>query len=320
MQTDEKHNDLLTSAHNSVYEDTPQGSVLFGTDTQVGVPQQNAPIVPTPVAEGTEVQPELPNPLAQPAMEGPLATEELPPPQSGHPPSHPPEVSGGRGVIRNAFIILLLLLLGIAVGIGLRGFILRPQFDQESTLPTVTPSLSAPSPTPLSGFDRPQPATFSGSWRSYSVINGTTNVPIEGFTFELPEEVGSPLCDGGNCASQGTYLPGGTRFTVAARGNGQVLPDFQGSGISDVSGRNFTSSEATVAGTSAVTFNGDFSGTTVGGYQFTRMRGVMIPLTKDLSIEVNHFSPRGITVNFEEDERIFEEILSRILISIPLTK
>lgn len=303
MNTDEKNSETLTSAQNSVYEDTPKESVLFNTQAQSPELPQITP------------QPELPNPITQPAVESPLKTEELLPPHTASGPMDPPSSRGRLNVITNSFIVVLLLLFGIAVGIGLRNFLLRPK-DEIQTFPPVTPSVSAPTPSQVSALSSENSATLSGSWRIYSVKNGKTNTVIEGFTFELPEGVEGPVCDGVSCASQGTYLFGGTRFTIAPRGTGQVLPDYRGSGIADVSGRNFTQAEVTIAGRNSIGFSGDFNGTTAGGYQFTRMRGVMIPLSDTLSVEVNHFSPQGIKSDFAEDDRIFEEILSRIHITV----
>jgi hypothetical protein len=88
-----------------------------------------------------------------------------------------------------------------------------------------------------------------------------------------------------------------------------VLGDYRGRRIVDVLGSAFTTKEATVAGRPAVEFSGSFGGTTVTGYGFSRMRGVMIDVTPTLSLEINHFVPVGTTADFEKDDVVFEQIL-----------
>ena len=153
------------------------------------------------------------------------------------------------------------------------------------------------------------------AWKTYDVVSGTTKASFGGVTFQLPPDVLSPICDGTGCASQGTYLPGGTRFTVAPRGAGQALADFRGSVISDVGGISFTSRATTVADRPAMEFTGVFTGRTVSGYGFSRMRGVMIELTPTTSIEVNHFTPNGIVADFAADDTLFDAILKTIKIA-----
>lgn len=322
MKPEEKQNESLTSAQESVYEVKPEGSVVFNPDSGTNVAEEHI----QPAANANEdpgISHELPNPVSQPAIEGALAKEELPPAspvQEG--PKYPSAISLVHR-LRDSIIVLVLLTLGIAAGIGLRAFLLAPKPESQEPIPSPSATLT-PTPSPISIERNVVPsgpvASGSGLWRTYTVLNGKTMASVTGFSFELPEGILQPVCDGSDCASQGTYLPSGTRFTVAARGEGQILPDFRGSGIADVAGRNFISEEATVAGRLVTEFRGDFSGTTVGGYQFIRMRGVMIPLTEGLSIEVNHFSPKGITTDFGKDDLLFEEILSRLVVSVSATK
>ena len=152
-----------------------------------------------------------------------------------------------------------------------------------------------------------------GTWKTYQVLNGKTREAYEGLSFKLPGEVLSLICDGSSCRSQGTYLPGGTRFTVALRGVGQVLPDYRGKIISDLKGIPFTTSETTIGGQSATEFSGTFIGTTVSGYVFSQMRGYMIPLTETISLEINHFTPNGLTTDFLKDDVLFDQILQTLI-------
>jgi len=64
-------------------------------------------------------------------------------------------------------------------------------------------------------------------WEEYFVINGITKEPVDDILYQLPSNVLEPICDGSTCASQGTYLPGGTRFTVAARGKVSIDPNWR---------------------------------------------------------------------------------------------
>jgi hypothetical protein len=159
------------------------------------------------------------------------------------------------------------------------------------------------------------PDTF-GTWKTYPVVNGRTRVAYEGISFKLPPEVLTPICDGSSCQSQGTYLPGGTRFTVALRGVGQVLPDFRGKIISDLKGVPFTAKETMIKGITATEFEGLFTGTTVSGYVFSRMHGFMIPVTDTVSLEINHFTPSGIVADFVKDDALFDEIMKTLILPI----
>ena len=148
--------------------------------------------------------------------------------------------------------------------------------------------------------------------KTYSVINGLTRQPVSDISFRLPSSVLPPICDGSACGSQGTYLPGGTRFTIAARGSGQVLADFRGKIISDAGGKSFVVNTTTIAGKSATEFTTSQVGSTIGGYAFSRMHGYMIEVTDTLSLEINHFSPSGITADFAADEIVFNSIVQSL--------
>lgn len=148
--------------------------------------------------------------------------------------------------------------------------------------------------------------------KTYSVLNGLTRQPIADISFMLPATVLPPICDGSACGSQGTYLPGGTRFTIAARGAGQVLADFRGKIISDAGGKPFIVSLTTITGKPATEFTTAQIGSTIGGYAFSRMHGYMIEVTDTLSLEINHFSPSGIATDFAADEIVFNTIVQSL--------
>jgi hypothetical protein len=158
-------------------------------------------------------------------------------------------------------------------------------------------------------------ASPAAVWKTYDVISGVTKLAIAGVTFQLPSDVLSPVCDGVGCASQGTYLPGGTRLTIAPRGAGQVLRDFRGTVITDANGTTIPTKQLVLGQITATEYESSASGKTVSGYAFSRMRGVMIPLTNTLSVEVNHFTPSGITADFEKDDLLFNEILKTFTIT-----
>lgn len=213
-----------------------------------------------------------------------------------------------KDLIVNTILFAILFIAGIGISMLLRQLFIKPSespSDQEVSLSTPPPLL-------------PESEQKTADWETYQITSGVTKAPVSGITFRLPQEVLRPICDTSGCASQGSYLPGGSRFTVAARGAGQLLSDYRIGTLSDLSGRAFTVSDATVAGTLARDFRGDFTGTTNGGYSFSRMHGVMLPLTDTLSVEFNHFAPSGLAVDFTADEVLFADILSTIKIDQPV--
>ncbi len=256
-------------------------------------------------SQGQNPQPVAPEPVKETTPPKPLQYEEAPEVPMPTAPVPPQKKSGCLGTIMTVIIFLALFIAGIWLSSFVRQFFPGTSSQQEVAT-TVTPTITAPS-------------TATGSaavaaWKTYDVISGTTKQSFAGVTFQLPGDVLSPICDGTGCASQGTYLPGGTRFTVAPRGAGQALRDFRGSIISDVGGISFTSKATTVAGKPGMEFTGVFTGRTISGYGFSRMRGVMIELTPTTSLEVNHFTPNGIVADFTADDTLFDAILKTIKI------
>lgn len=255
-------------------------------------------------------------PIIEPILEEkPLQPAAQPQAQSFVPQNsfaEPPKKNRVGSIVLKLFGFILLFVLGIGLSVLLRQYLPQETPSLTETLPTedkvqATPTVADQNIDPLA------------SWKTYSVVSGVTRLPIDSLEFKLPSDVLSPICDGTTCASQGTYLPGGTRFTVAPRGQGQLLSDFRGKIVSDLTGKSFTVKQATISGKNATEFSGSFTGSTAGGYAFARMRGVMIEVSPILSLEVNHFIPSGISANFESDDRVFDTILSTFRFSGSIT-
>lgn len=262
----------------------------------------------------------------------PLTYEETPliDPVPDEPPQEIPELpASSQHSFGGAVVMTLLFLVLFAVGMGI-SVVLRQYLGSRSEetpaialterLPTVSPTptiISILTPTASSTATL---APLSDAWKIYPVVSGTTKQPIAGVTFQLPPQVPPPVCDGGNCASQGTYLPGGSRFTVAPRGRGQLLVDARGAvGLTDATGKSFTVNHVTLeGGRKALEYTGDFQGSTVGGYTFTRMHGFMIEIDDGLTVEMNHFAPSGLTVDFAADETVFAKIVATVGKSLPI--
>ncbi len=263
----------------------------ISTEDLYGPSSGSTPAPSTPVSSPVipvEETPEIPmNTVSSPSV---------PPP----PPA--PKASFGVGI---AVLILFAGLFGL--GVWLSSFF-RQYLPSNAPTPAQQASGTiAPTPkVPLDPF---------ATWKSYFVVSGATKLPVTGIAFQLPPNVLSPICDSASCVSQGTYLPGGTRFTVAARGTGQLLADFRGRVVSDVGGIIFTTKEATVSGHKAQEFTGIFTGQTVSGYAFSRMRGLMIEVGPTLSLEINHFTPSGITADFAADDTLFNQIVKTVSFS-----
>lgn len=248
----------------------------------------------------------------------------VPPPQSpsqhtSNDPVHtspPPtaSVKKSKGKHVGNFIFFVILFgLGIWLSLQLRTFLSGStelaSINNEPTVAATTPIVTQ---APLaSGSAKPSGSPASqAAWVTYQVQSGSGKKIMTGVSYQLPPEVTAPVCDGGNCPSLGTNLPGGTRFTVAARGKGYTLPDFRGAILTDASGHEFAMKQSIVGGKSVYQYIGDFSGRTGGGYSFTKMRGVLVPVTDTISVEFNHFSPVGITTDFATDDVLFDKIIA----------
>lgn len=247
------------------------------------------------------------SPIAEPQQETPPAPAEPLPPT---PTPTPVPVRKGPpclGVLGTLVLFTVLFGIGMWLSTVIRQYV--PGNTGQGSSPTNTPqSVKQPQATPT-------PIDPYAGWQTYQVISGSTRQPVAGVSFKLQPEVLPPLCDGSSCMSQGTYLPGGTRFTVAARGAGQALRDYRGAIVSDALGQPFTTKDTLISGRPGVNFTGSFTGTTIGGYSFSRMAGVMVPVTDTLSVEINHFTPSGVTADFDADEALFAKILGTFTIT-----
>jgi hypothetical protein len=246
------------------------------------------------------VPPPEPPPSNPPASQAPLTYEETPVIEHIEPP--PKSVKKHSGSCLKTIGIIFLVGVLFVGGIWLSSFV-RQFLPSNPSTGTLVTTNSTPTPSASTSADP------YATWKVYSVVSGTTKLPISGLQFKLPPDVLSPICDGGSCVSQGTYLPGGTRLTVAARGVGQSLRDYRGTVITDVNGVPIPTKQFTLNNFLATEYDSSASGRTVSGYAFSQMRGVMIPLTDALSVEVNHFTPMGITADFTADDTLFDSII-----------
>jgi len=258
-------------------------------------------------------------PIIEPIIEAPAHMTDAPSPPlqspsaafplAGVPPKLPARrTSLGRkvvGCIAHVFLFVVLFAGGMWLGTIIHSLV--------SLRPPTTPATDEQALPPGAPADvEPTVSAGNAAWVRHHVIRSTTKEAIEGVRFQLPPDVLAPVCDGASCVSQGTYLPGGTRFTVAARGAGQGLRFIRGAVITDASGKAFTTTETTVAGRYALEYTGTFRGTTIGGYTFNRMRGVMIEVSDSLTLEMNHFAPAGVASDFVSDDTLFDQILKTV--------
>lgn len=267
---------------NLVYEETPEIT----------------PVVP-PETESAELEHKLD---LEKDLPDPLATPELSP-KSGN------QTYQTRS--KSRFPILFFVFL-FAAGLGVAYF-----FGTHPTLPVI--NLSKPG---LPGVNQAKPITTPiiknptttptandiESWISAD-LNG---LGLTGWGIKLPPETAGLQCDGSSCPSKGTYLPGGTRFTVYSQKLTAADSDFTRTIITDAAGRAFDSNIATVSGKPAIDFSGIFVGTTTGGYSFTQMKGVLILIAPKTALGLNHFSPNGITADFAKDDIVFTQIIQSL--------
>ncbi len=265
-----------------------------------------APSEPETTQEKTASNPPLTyeeTPILKPvAQEVPPFTQETPHIQEQTPPK--------RFNILGLFLLFALL---FVLGYMGSGYVRR--FFTKSSPTTQTKITVSPTPMPASMLSDQFPVgtPSASSWTQYPIVNGKTKQQIDSLFLSLPNEVLPPICDDKACLSQGTYLPGGSRLTIAPRGTGQMLPAFTDQTITDAKGVAMTTKDRTILGKPAKDYVGAFSGSSVSGYPFTKIHGVMIEITPGvLSLEINHFSPAGITADFASDDTLFETILQTL--------
>ncbi len=212
--------------------------------------------------------------------------------------------SGLLSVLGNIMLFSILFAFGVGASVFLHQYLIQ-RTGQIALQPTPSaPSALMPSVT--------LPVGPYAGWIRYVPISSNSREPIAWISLKLPSDVVSPICDGQTCASQGTYLPGGTRLTVAPRGRGQALPTTIGAIMTDAGGRAFLMKEASVSGLPAQEFSGLFAGTTGGGYTFVQIRGFVVHGPEGISLEVNHFTPTGVNANWDTDDALFDKIVGTI--------
>src|SRR3972149_8375662 len=173
-----------------------------------------------PLNEATPPQPEA-SPTLPPTISVEPPRESAPGAPGAAPPPLPTHLLGN--------IILFGLLFG--VGVWLSMFLRQYLPSGVAPPPGSEPAASLPPAVPTA-----VPEIYP-DWNTHYVLGSMTKQPIAGVSFKLPPEVLAPVCDSTNCGSQGTYLPGGSRFTVAPRGAGQYFADARGAAITDLAGR-----------------------------------------------------------------------------------
>ncbi len=220
---------------------------------------------------------------------------------------HPKKIHFGT-----ILFIALLFGLGVWLSSQLRSFF----------APVVRDETSIPAPSQLNGLPSNSVLMASpsatGAMKTMEIVSGATKKPIEGISFQLPSSVKDPVCDSTRCASYGTYLPGGTRFTIAVRGKGQLLPDFRGAILTDAAGREFVMKQTMIGTLYVYEYIGDFTGRTGGGYTFTKMRGALVPVSETLAIDFNHFATAGMITDFVSDDKLFDDIIKSFKGSAPV--
>ncbi len=273
------------------YEETPV------IDEPISDKPVSDPVISTPESPQAEPVPEIAPPPEEKELP-PAPVEEVPPQAS-----QPKKQSSFMATLVNIILFGILFAFGVGASVFIRQYLAsRPKKEPATT----TAVLLTPTPTVTVSED------ILANWKTYQVINGNTKLPINGISFLLPPDVIAPICDGPACVSQGTYLPGGSRFTVAARGVGQVLPTTAGAIMTDAGGRNFIMKEASISGLPSQEFTGLFAGTTGGGYTFSQIRGVVIHGPVGISLEVSHFTPTGVNANWDTDDTLFDKIIESV--------
>jgi hypothetical protein len=282
---------------------------LYGGSSQPPSPTvtPESPVPPVPPQIPVEETPEIPMPATEgtPAPAEPLKPEMPASPTEDAPPT--PKASRGFPIIA-IIIFIILFIAGIFLSSYIRPFITGVNSGSPKiSTPTLSPT-SPPTEEPTIIATTPTPADPFAGWQVST---------IAGLSYKLPPGVTAPTCDGSACVSYGTYLPGGTRFTIAPKTVTQPLSNFRGALITDVNGMAFTSHDATVSGSTAIEFTGAFAGRTSGGYGFTHMHGIMIEVTPTETIEVNHFTPTGISTDWGRDDALFAQIISTVSFTSP---
>jgi hypothetical protein len=263
----------------------------------------NSPLSPNELENKLNNEKDLPDPLSTPEITPPHvfgAVLNVPPEPAPIPMVKP--VFGGwiKSAFKNILLFCLLFLIGIGFSLiysyffGKNKIINAPPIQEVQTI----------SPTPQENINL----------KSFSITKGK-NGELSGVEIKLPVDMLTPICDGDACVSFGSYMTGGTRFTVSYQEKAGIKDVFKNLIVTDATGKQFETKEATVSGLMARDYQGEFVGTTSGGYRFTKMHGVMVKISDTELIEINHFAPSGITTDFAGDEKVFSQIIQSFKLS-----
>ena len=292
---------------------------------EAGLPVEEAPIV-TPIVEPSV--PAAPQEVVTPHHEEAPVTHEAVSPvepvhhtesvsnQVDHPlldvPHHTANKPRRFKWLGTLVFVVLLFALGIWLSSQLRVFV-APEPTEEVVQVTTAP-------TPIASTSAVRVASESASVNGWQTLQvSAVGLLLQSVTYQLPQDVVLPVCDGNGCPSSGTNLSGGTRFTVAARGKGERLPDFRGAILTDANGKEFVMKQSRIGGKDVYEYTGDFVGRTGGGYQFSKMRGVLVPVTDTVSVEFNHFAPAGSVSDFAADDVVFDQIIASVKVPTTVT-
>lgn len=262
-----------------------------------GVPLKN----PTDMSQKLNGEKDLPDPLATPELPTPVIlpkASDQPPPE---PPPIPMKPTGGAHWRK---LLINLLIFAVLFGLGIGASLLVQRFFNNTN--NVNPGQAYIETTPI-----PTPDNQNNLTRIYRILKDKNDTATQ-YVVNLPTEVLIPVCDDSICQSRGSYLPGGTRLTVVFKSDPKPAPNFDQTVITDVTGKKFETTTATVAGMLAREYQGVFIGTTSGGYRFTQMHGFMIKVPTGNLLEINHFAPAGITTDFAGDEAVFSKIITSL--------
>lgn len=222
-------------------------------------------------------------------------------------PSNPPNgvKNDGRHLGAIAPIVGVVLLFGVGIGISM--FV---NYLNNSRISTVNKS------GPESGREIIPPITPAApvnqyeAWKDFEIANPTDKSVLA--AIKIPPEMLPPICDGRTCASQGTFMPGGTRFTVSVRQGIMNEAEFATLTMTDMSGQPFETKSASEGAVRQKTYTGSFIGTTASGYKFTQMYGRVYWIGPGQVLEINHFSPSGINVDMAGDRQLFTKITNSL--------
>jgi hypothetical protein len=280
---------------------------------------EETPII-EPIADPV-IPKDLPNPLATPELLPEKPRKEISPVAL----SRPVKSGGGcLGMIRNIVFFLLLIGIGILISMAYQYIstlnLFKPAANTNTNINQPTPTtepdngqnmpLITPSANQLKPMIKPSVVQTAGQSRRYQIQK--MDKTGSGFSVILSGVVVDPVCDGSGCESYGTYLPGGTRLTLAVKSYNKTADDFGRTNIIDAAGVKFDTSTATISGKLTREFKGTFNGLTTGGYRFNQMHGYMILAQPNMTLEINHFTPSGINADFTSDESVFEEIVKSL--------